>query len=54
MMVGIEVYWHDGGMRDDGVEAEVGHEGRRKHSRLILLLYLYKNLVVIDEMVDAD
>ena len=40
MTIGIDAYCHDERMSDDGVEAEADHEGMRKHSRLILLLFV--------------
>ena len=40
MIVGIEAYFHDERMSDDGVEAKLDHDGRRRHSRLILLLFV--------------
>mgnify|MGYP007109621675 FL=1 len=40
MTVEIEAYCHDERMSDDGGEAEAYHEGRRKHSTLILLLFV--------------
>ena len=45
--------FHDDKMSEDGVGAKADHEGMRKQSRLIFC-YLYKNLVVIGEMVDVD
>ena len=38
MKVEIEAYCHDERMHDDGREAEANHDGRRKHSTLILLV----------------
>ena len=38
--VGIESYWHDKRMSDDGVRGEADHEGMRKQSRFILLLFV--------------
>ena len=40
MTVEIEAYCHDERMSDDGGEAEAYFEGRRKHSTLILLLFV--------------
>ena len=40
MKVEIEAYCHDERMSDDGVEAKADHEGRRKHSTFILLLFV--------------
>ena len=40
MTVEIEAYSHDERMSDDGGEAEADHEGRWKHSTLILLLFV--------------
>ena len=40
MTVGIEAYCHDERMSDDGVGAEEDLKRMRKHSRLILLLFV--------------
>ena len=55
MAAGIEAYFHEKRMSDDGVGDEANHEEMRKYSTFILLLVsFYKTLVVIGEMVDAD
>ena len=40
MTVEIEAYCHDERMSDDGGKAEADHAGRRKHSTIILLLFV--------------
>ena len=50
MMVEVEAYRYHETMSDDGVEDEADHEERRKYVDSFCC-YLYRNLVVISEMV---